>query len=104
MEPTATNPLELSPIEIDSKIEKLSPRQMEVISHIARGLSCKQIAPMLDITVVTVKKHTQRAMLRLGLENRTQLIVLFAVWAYAKKQEAIEINIEHCVIKSPIFE
>jgi DNA-binding NarL/FixJ family response regulator len=46
--------------DIDFKDAKLSPREREVLSLYASGLSQKQIAFALDIKPSTVKEHIDR--------------------------------------------
>lgn len=45
----------------------LSPRQREVLRHIAEGLTTKQIAQVLEISVKTVETHRAQLMVRLGI-------------------------------------
>lgn len=54
----------------------LSPRQIEVVTLLAQGLTNQQIAKRLCISVDTVKKHLTQALRVSGSENRTQL----ALW------------------------
>ncbi|WP_376099879.1 LuxR C-terminal-related transcriptional regulator [Roseomonas sp. CCTCC AB2023176] len=50
----------------------LSPRQREVQSLLARGLSNREIAERLGITPGTAKLHVSAVLKRLGAANRTQ--------------------------------
>ncbi len=97
------NPLELSPEQINCMIGKLSPRQIEVMICLVQGMSCKQIAYTLSLAIDTVKQHIRRARQKLELENKTQLIVLFAVWSYLKRQEAIRLGTQYCVYGDPFL-
>lgn len=74
------DPLTLSSEVVASQIAKLTPRQLEIIAHIASGQSDKGTANILSIKRGTVRKHVQHALERIGAENRTQLIVIFAMW------------------------
>ena len=56
---------------------KLTPREGEVLSHVAYGLSNDEIARSLRISVETVKEHVQNLLRKLGVNDRTQA----AVWA-----------------------
>jgi DNA-binding NarL/FixJ family response regulator len=49
----------------------LSPREREVAGLVAEGLSNKQIARRLSITLATVKDHVHRILRKSGLPNRT---------------------------------
>ncbi|MCD8497268.1 MAG: response regulator transcription factor [Alphaproteobacteria bacterium] len=59
---------------INSNIEavKLTPREREVLQHLARGESNKEIARALDLQVVTVKLHVRGICKKLDASNRTQ--------------------------------
>jgi two-component system nitrate/nitrite response regulator NarL len=56
----------------------LSPREREILAHIARGASNKGIARELDIAETTVKIHVQHILRKLGLESRVQAAVYAA--------------------------
>ncbi len=53
----------------------LSPREREILGHIARGASNKAIARELDIAETTVKIHVQHILRKLGLSSRVQAAV-----------------------------
>ena len=53
----------------------LSPREEEVLREIARGMSNKEIARVLDIAETTVKIHVQHILRKLGLTSRVQAAV-----------------------------
>jgi DNA-binding NarL/FixJ family response regulator len=55
----------------------LSPRESQVLSHVAYGLSNEEIARSLGISVETVKEHVQNMLRKLAMHDRTQA----AVWA-----------------------
>lgn len=55
----------------------LTPRESQVLSHVALGLSNDEIARSLTISVETVKEHVQNLLRKLAVNDRTQA----AVWA-----------------------
>lgn len=57
---------------------RISVRELEIITLVARGLENKEIAEMLDIREQTVKNHLGRVMRKVGVRNRQEL-ALFAV-------------------------
>lgn len=57
---------------------KLTPRQVEILKHVARGASSKQIAQKLHLSTRSVSSHTYRIMRRLDIHDRVEL-ALFAV-------------------------
>jgi len=59
-------------------VEHLTPREVDVLQCIARGLSNEEIAGELNITSWTVSAHVHSLLGKLGLSNRTQA-ALYAV-------------------------
>lgn len=59
----------------------LSEREREIATLIGRGLSNKQIADALFMSVRTVEGHIYRARTRIGLKSRTELAELLAQFA-----------------------
>jgi NarL family two-component system response regulator LiaR len=57
-------------------VEPLSPRELEVLRLLARGMSNKQIAAGLYITEHTVKFHIRSILGKLGAANRTEAVTL----------------------------
>ena len=55
----------------------VTPREEQVLRHIALGLSNDEIARSLDISIETVKEHVQNILRKLAVRDRTQV----AVWA-----------------------
>ena len=58
----------------------LTQREIQVLKHIALGLSNREIARSLEISVETVKEHVQNILRKLAVTDRTQA----AVWAVRK--------------------
>lgn len=54
-------------------IYKLTPRELEIIHLISRGLSNKQIADTLFLSLFTVETHRKNIMLKLNLKKPSQL-------------------------------
>jgi len=54
---------------------ELSPREIEVLELIAKGLSNREIGSVLGITEATVKWHVNIILSRLGVADRTEAMV-----------------------------
>jgi DNA-binding NarL/FixJ family response regulator len=52
----------------------LTPREHEVLSHIAAGLSNREIAERLTVSLSTVQTHYAHIIEKLNLRNRTELV------------------------------
>jgi LuxR family maltose regulon positive regulatory protein len=55
-------------------IEPLSKRELEVLQLIGQGLSNREIAEHLVVTLHTVKKHSSNIYDKLGVNSRTQAV------------------------------
>lgn len=53
--------------------ELLSPREVEVLCCVARGLTAKQIANTLHISAKTVERHKSNIMAKLGIHSQVDL-------------------------------
>lgn len=56
----------------------LTPRQLEVMTAMARGLPNKSIARELNISDSTVKQHLRSVFQALGVQNRTEVVYALA--------------------------
>ncbi|MBW6501428.1 MAG: LuxR C-terminal-related transcriptional regulator [Bacteroidales bacterium] len=54
----------------------MSPRETDIIREICNGLSNKEIADKLFISLQTVKDHTHRIYIKTNVKSRVQLINL----------------------------
>jgi DNA-binding NarL/FixJ family response regulator len=57
----------------DSDLDQLTPREREVLRHIARGYLYKEIAQRLGISVKTVEAHVSAVLRKLQLSTRHEL-------------------------------
>jgi len=64
--------------DIGAAFPQLTPRHVEVLGRIVRGLSNKEIARELGIADGTVKQHANAIFRELGLQNRTEAVYLLA--------------------------
>jgi DNA-binding NarL/FixJ family response regulator len=58
------------------RLNGLTDREREVVALVGRGLSNEEIAAELVLSPATAKTHVSRAMVKLGVRDRAQLVVL----------------------------
>jgi DNA-binding NarL/FixJ family response regulator len=56
-----------------AELDQLTPREREVLQHIARGYMYKEIARRLDISAKTVEAHVSAVLRKLQLSSRHEL-------------------------------
>lgn len=66
------------PLQSEDPLAALSPREHEILEHISRGASNKEIARSLAIAETTVKIHVQHILRKLNLSSRVQAAVFMA--------------------------
>ena len=55
----------------------LSPRQAQIGRHLCSGLSDKQMANVLQISIPTVRTHLSRLFLKFDVQDRHELVIIF---------------------------
>lgn len=60
-------------------LRKLSPREVEVVSHLVEGAPNKVVAHRLDLSTRTVEMHRRNAFAKLGLKSIAELVALVGV-------------------------
>ncbi|MGH9535207.1 MAG: response regulator [Terriglobales bacterium] len=67
------------------RLSTLTPREREVLKLLAEGLSVKEIAARLDLSIKTIEAHKFNLMRKLDIHNKAQLV------QYAIKRKIIKI-------------
>jgi DNA-binding NarL/FixJ family response regulator len=62
-----------TPAGDDADLDQLTPREREVLQHIARGYMYKEIAHRLEISAKTVEAHVSAVLRKLQLSSRHEL-------------------------------
>ncbi len=54
--------------------KRLSPREIELLEHLRRGLTNREIALAMEITEATVKFHLGKILVKMGVADRTEAV------------------------------
>ena len=65
---------------------ELTPRELEILEHVAEGFSNKAIARALNITDGTVKLHVKAILRKLGIHSRVEAAVIAVEHGLGKKK------------------
>ena len=63
----------VDPAAVDPDLDRLTPRQREVLRSIAKGYTYKETADALDVSPRTVETHVSDVLRKLQLTNRSEL-------------------------------
>jgi len=59
-----------------SEVKLLTPRELEILGHVARGQSAAAIGAELNIAPLTVRTHVRNVLAKLGAHSRLEAIAL----------------------------
>jgi len=71
--------------QVGEEKTRLTPRQMEVLTLVAQGLTYKEVGAALYLSERTVKYHMGQILKRLHLENRAQVIAYATREGYTRR-------------------
>ena len=74
----------------EAPVNPLTPRELEVLRHVAEGMRNRQISELLDISEQTVKNHLSNVMHKLGAPNRVRAVTAAVRegWLVLEEEEA----------------
>ena len=64
------------PAARQARLANLTPQQLRVLMMLSQGLLNKQIAHALGLSEATVKAHVSAILQKLGVDSRTQAVIL----------------------------
>jgi DNA-binding NarL/FixJ family response regulator len=62
-------------VELERRVERLTPRELEILQAMAEGLSPEEIAQRLGMSRHTLRTHTQNILTKLGVHSKTDAVV-----------------------------
>ena len=65
-----------TPVDTTPALDELTPRELEVFRLLATGMANSEIAVELIVGETTVKTHVTRILMKLGVRDRVQAVVL----------------------------
>ena len=65
-----------SQLRTSDSAPSLTPRQLEILSYVAKGLNNREIAPLIGIGPDCVKAHLKTAFARLGVASRSEAVAI----------------------------
>lgn len=75
---------------VDQLLDLLTPRQREIITLRAKGLSDKQIADALNIKLPTVRKHVEDIKNRIGSRDKADCAIYCVVTGLLSKEDLVD--------------
>lgn len=74
---------------MEQRLNRLTPREVEILRHMAAGRSSEQIAKVLTMSPHTLRTHTQNILTKLGVHSKLEALVTAIRYG---KVETIEVK------------
>jgi len=71
----ATRAVGITPDQL-ARLNSLTPRELEVLHHVAQGHTVRSVAALLGVTAHTVDTHKRRCFAKLGVQQQTAAVAL----------------------------
>ena len=71
-------------------IDRLSNRELQILHMIGKGMSTREAAQSLNLSIKTVESHRQRIKRKLNLATGTQLVQYAVNWFSSRSSDAAE--------------
>jgi DNA-binding NarL/FixJ family response regulator len=78
--------------QLVSRLASLTPQQIRVLMMLSEGLLNKQIAYALGVSEATVKAHVSAILQKLGVDSRTQAVIIASKIDPEQWQQAAELE------------
>lgn len=78
-------------------IKELTKKQLDILQYIHAGISNKDIADIMEVSISTVENHAKQIRTKLGAINRVSMAVMYQRYlcGVEKRQEIIEKNTDN---------
>ncbi len=71
----------------EDPFESLTERERDILSHLARGMSNKEIGAQLHLTEMTVKGYVSDILAKLGVSDRTQAALMAVRYGLVRAED-----------------
>ena len=71
---------ELDKVQEEDPLAALTPRERDVLSHVAAGADRKEVAKRMQLSVNTVRTHMQSLMAKLGVHSALEAVAVTRSW------------------------
>jgi DNA-binding NarL/FixJ family response regulator len=73
--------------DLERRLARLTPREVEILQHMADGLGPEQIADQLGMSRHTLRTHTQNILTKLGVHSKIEAVIAAIRFAKVKTDQ-----------------